>query len=465
MPFTHLFLRDIGPFRDLHLDLTDGQGKPHLGPHILAGVNGSGKSTLLRSLALSAIVGARFESRNIKEFVQHWFWSSDSTVLSERFVDNQSRGFFASKQDPGETSTFEIPAHWSDHAAISRLITDPESRRHLFSDGLVEGMRMIKGPYPEVWREVGSGSHALFDEFVAAYRPALPLRCLDGTPPAYREESSADWGALGFETTIDNEQVQYWLLDQFSKRAIASTKGGDFDRFSAALQSADNLLSSIFGQRVHLDVDIEAPISQIRFVFAGHSLNFSQLPDGVRYLLGMTVDFLRRRDLLRWREPAKESKPSVLLIDEIDGHLHPKWQRQVLPALKAAFPDVQIIVSTHSPFVISSCDRAVVHVLELAEDGVATARPPMQAPVGMSLEATIKDVFGVESRFGVQTERDLAEWNALQKRSEAGPLSDRETVELKRLSADLASRGEELRLIVESAGTLSKKALQALLNS
>ncbi|HUA59321.1 MAG TPA: ATP-binding protein, partial [Verrucomicrobiae bacterium] len=51
MPLLRLIAENIGPFEKLDIDFSDGNGKPHLGPHILAGVNGSGKSTVLRAIA------------------------------------------------------------------------------------------------------------------------------------------------------------------------------------------------------------------------------------------------------------------------------------------------------------------------------------------------------------------------------------------------------------------------------
>jgi predicted ATPase len=51
MPISHIFAEGVGPFKQIHLDLTGPDGKASLGPHILAGVNGSGKSTLLKAVA------------------------------------------------------------------------------------------------------------------------------------------------------------------------------------------------------------------------------------------------------------------------------------------------------------------------------------------------------------------------------------------------------------------------------
>lgn len=56
--------------------------------------------------------------------------------------------------------------------------------------------------------------------------------------------------------------------------------------------------------------------------------------------------------------------PGVLLIDEIELHLHPQWQRRVIPALQAAFPKLQLIVSTHAPAVLATVPNECVVVLD-----------------------------------------------------------------------------------------------------
>ena len=57
-------------------------------------------------------------------------------------------------------------------------------------------------------------------------------------------------------------------------------------------------------------------------------------------------------------------KPAILLIDEIENHLHPTWQRRVIPALLEHFPGLQIFATTHSPFVVAGLKAGQVHVLE-----------------------------------------------------------------------------------------------------
>ena len=59
-------------------------------------------------------------------------------------------------------------------------------------------------------------------------------------------------------------------------------------------------------------------------------------------------------------------QPAVCLIDEIDAHLHPKWQAKIVPALRSMFPNVQFISTTHSPYVIETVEPYQIFVLKEA---------------------------------------------------------------------------------------------------
>ena len=62
-----------------------------------------------------------------------------------------------------------------------------------------------------------------------------------------------------------------------------------------------------------------------------------------------------------------EKTPGVVLIDEIDLHLHPQWQQTILSDLHVIFPEVQFIVSSHAPAVINSVPREQIRVLDNGE--------------------------------------------------------------------------------------------------
>ena len=88
----------------------------------------------------------------------------------------------------------------------------------------------------------------------------------------------------------------------------------------------------------------------------GRLTPFYHLSDGYRNTLAMAADIAVRAATLNpaLSSLAMEETPGVVLIDEIDLHLHPKWQRQIVEDLRGAFPKIQFVATTHSPFIIQS---------------------------------------------------------------------------------------------------------------
>ncbi|MEG1544423.1 MAG: AAA family ATPase, partial [Tannerellaceae bacterium] len=83
---------------------------------------------------------------------------------------------------------------------------------------------------------------------------------------------------------------------------------------------------------------------------------FHMLSDGVRTMLAMVMEIAFRCYILNphLKEQASKETTGVVLIDEIDLHLHPAWQKKVLRDLRIAFPSIQFIVTTHAPLVLGS---------------------------------------------------------------------------------------------------------------
>jgi len=79
-----------------------------------------------------------------------------------------------------------------------------------------------------------------------------------------------------------------------------------------------------------------------------------RVSDGERALLAMVIDLCRRLALANPELDNPLTGAGVALIDEIELHLHPQWQREVVEKLRGTFPNVQFILTTHSPFVIQS---------------------------------------------------------------------------------------------------------------
>ncbi len=125
---------------------------------------------------------------------------------------------------------------------------------------------------------------------------------------------------------------------------------------------------------------------------AGQELNVQQLSDGERILLALVGDMARRLAILN---PAGQVThgPGVVLIDEIDLHLHPRWQRDVVAKLEQAFPQCQFILTTHSPQVLGELPPAAVKVL-----GDGQLRPAPGRTLGLSSSEVLEEIMEGPSR-------------------------------------------------------------------
>ena len=109
-------------------------------------------------------------------------------------------------------------------------------------------------------------------------------------------------------------------------------------------------------KHVYFDVGLDQLVLELN----NQRVPFAYLSDGYRNMLAMTADIAVRCATLNphLRADAARQTPGVVLIDELDLHLHPKWQRRVAGDLMRAFPMIQFVATTHSPFVIQSLSAA-----------------------------------------------------------------------------------------------------------
>ena len=89
------------------------------------------------------------------------------------------------------------------------------------------------------------------------------------------------------------------------------------------------------------------------------------------------------------------AKPAILLIDEIENHLHPTWQRRVIPALLKHFPALQIFATTHSPFVVAGLKAGQVHLLKRDAEGRVTATTNTEDIIGWTADEILRTMMGV----------------------------------------------------------------------
>lgn len=126
---------------------------------------------------------------------------------------------------------------------------------------------------------------------------------------------------------------------------------------------------------------------------SGTLLDIRQLSDGERGVLSMVLDLARRLSQANegTRNPLAEGR-AVVLIDEIDLHLHPKWQRQIVHNLQAAFPRCQFIATTHSPQVIGEVEHDRIQIIA---DGQVYA--PTHS-YGVDSSRVLEEVMGADPR-------------------------------------------------------------------
>lgn len=132
---------------------------------------------------------------------------------------------------------------------------------------------------------------------------------------------------------------------------------------------------------------------------------FNDLSDGYRNMVGMVADIAHRAARLNPHHGAQAGlrTTGIVLIDEIDLHLHPKWQRRVVQDLKKAFPGLQFIASTHSPFILQSLEPGeVIDLDQLPDPACLEALPlgiaapgPGTAFANRPIEDIVEGVMGV----------------------------------------------------------------------
>jgi predicted ATP-binding protein involved in virulence len=128
----------------------------------------------------------------------------------------------------------------------------------------------------------------------------------------------------------------------------------------------------------------------------GEELIVNQLSDGEKCLLAMVGDLARRLAIANPGLKNPLDGFGVVLIDEIELHLHPKWQREIIPALTRTFSKCQFIVTTHSPQVISQIKPQGIYILEKTNDGIIAKRP--ESSYGRDSNQILEDLMDVPER-------------------------------------------------------------------
>lgn len=249
--------------------------------------------------------------------------------------------------------------------------------------------------------------------------------------------------AVGYKDCLDPASNHKLFFKWFAKYEQAALQEGKRFRMLEAVRQAvktcipgcQNFYFNIQRQELMILLD------------SGELFSFDNLSDGYRNMLAIVADIAHRAARLNPHliDKAALKTPGIVLIDEVDLHLHPKWQRRVLNDLREAFPKVQFIVTTHSPFIIQSLKPGEVIDLnsELPTDTEAeVASPAPREPFSdQSIEDIVEGVMGVEvpsrsQRWQAMNEAAKKYYNLLQ---QAGNASEEEKEKLKQTLDELSA--------------------------
>ena len=163
------------------------------------------------------------------------------------------------------------------------------------------------------------------------------------------------------DPTLDEAPLLQWLQDEMLGDVVRRQQD-EPERFfhTAVMEATARATPGV--TRAWYDAVAQGPM--VRFE-NGHAAPWSELSDGYHVFIALVADIARRAVMLNEFDGADAPArvEGVVLIDEIDLHLHPRWQRVALPRLRDVFPKLQLVVTTHSPQVLSSAENRQVRRL------------------------------------------------------------------------------------------------------
>lgn len=190
--------------------------------------------------------------------------------------------------------------------------------------------------------------------------------------------------------------LQEWLLQlDYSQKSGSEKSQKRLDKMHELLKS--ELFPEIKGFKFGR-YELENDQVSVRFETIDGDMRFDELGFGYQTTLTWLADFCKRMFKLYPDAENPLHEEAVVLVDEIDLHLHPKWQRDLVPTLSKIFPKVQFIVTTHSPHVLQSMEDVNLYVLRRdAESGEITAE---RSDVTNFTGWTVEDILSVTMELG-----------------------------------------------------------------
>ncbi|MFZ6724317.1 N-6 DNA methylase [Undibacterium sp. MH2W] len=202
-------------------------------------------------------------------------------------------------------------------------------------------------------------------------------------------------GAL--EARLNYTSIKNW----FSKIEVAELRTRDEEKRSNYVHPVKSLIlraiQKIVPSAENISFDRNESDIRVQWRTAGNeqvSLSLEQLSEGNRSMVSMTVDLVRRAYQLNPKSTDPLNVSGIVLIDEIELHLHPRWQQKVLDDLRSLFPNIQFIVSTHSPQVLTTVKGENIRTVSYDSQVAGHVTTPYGAESGWVME----EILGVKQR-------------------------------------------------------------------
>ncbi len=371
----HLTVQNIGPFGTLDLAFppkpSGMEGKAEV--HILTGENGSGKTTVLEALAAGLL-------RNSINLPQSQRKCRKKTSNNTAFVHFQE----------GSESAYGIG----------------ETRYQRFNQGV-----------QAYWSAYDKYKQKYFSTAFFAYSG---YRRVEHTNISAIQElpNHPFENALDFQNSINQQRILQWIANNISKEAIEKSQGNEAKaaRYRDSIGYLEKAISDIIEKPLRFLLETE--VLNVVVEVDGETLDFNSLPDGLKSIVSWIADLLMRMDRVYWENDLPVFERSfILFLDEIEVHMHPAWQRKILPAVQHLFPNAQIFVSTHSPFVVGSVDGAWIHKLVKPNgDSQLAEGYPKISEDAKSYGYWLNEVFGIRTQFGPEVQHSFDAFYALRNR-------------------------------------------------
>jgi hypothetical protein len=372
-PLQAVELRDIGPFSRVRIDLSK-----HW--NVLLGDNGVGKSSILRAIAL-ALAGEDARSE------------ADKLIRSGQ---------------PSGSVILYTGAGRSYVTDLYRTDAGGEVRAHSHSPLQSEG-----------WLAVGFPALRALTWQRPTYTPGAPRPTSADLMPLLRGEA---------DPRMDG--VKAWLIDLFVDDEVAPDE--------KAAEKIDRLFSFVRALTPGLRLEpsrIDVGRKAIYVRTDDGEVPLESVSQGTSALLGWIGVLLQRLTEIAGTGADPLEQRALVLIDELDAHMHPRWQQALPGAVRRLFPRVQLVASTHSPLLVPSLERH--EILSLRRDpqrGVVISRPEDRYENLRADQILTSELFRLETTFSPDLEKKLRQYEALAAKESP---SAAETAELRALAAEL----------------------------